>query len=117
MPEYHTTRGHAVDQEGPSYTEYSIGSNFSCTCTIPSHDATFGSKTLAFPNKKAARANAAKEAVEYLIAAGLTNEDGSVKKGKTPKAGPSVEIEGKVLGVSRDASYAQKVSGKRYIFF
>ena len=79
---------------------------------MPSHETPFGSKTLAFSNKKAARNNAAKEAMQYLIAAGLTNPDGTVKARKKGKAGTSVKIEGKGLEVKRDATYAQKVNGK-----
>lgn len=72
-----------------------------------------------FPTKKAARANAAREAIQYLIAAGLTNPDGTAKarkKGnnsnnsnKTPEK--AVKVEGKALEVRMDATYAQKVNG------
>lgn len=111
-PEYHSTPSYSLNQGGPNYIDYAIGIKFACTCTIPNHEAPFGSKTLAFSSKKAARANAAKEAMQYLIAAGLTNPDGTVKAKKKGKAGSAVKIEGKGLEVKRDATYAQRVSGQ-----
>ncbi len=74
----------------------------------------FGSKTEPFPNKKTARANAAKQAVQFLIAEGLTNPDGTSKarkKGTPGNPGKTIKVEGKALEVKMDASYAQKVNG------
>ena len=65
-----------------------------------------------FSTKKAARVNAAKQAVEYLISEGELNSDGSTKARKKIAAGTAVRMEGKGLKVSRDLSYAQKVNGK-----
>ena len=65
-----------------------------------------------FSTKKAARVNAAKQAVEYLISEGELNPDGSTKARKKIAAGAAVRMEGKGLKVSRDLSYAQKVNGK-----
>lgn len=119
---------------GPAYTEYALGLNFACTCQIPSSlpntlsqtpssppttpsqssqtTRTFGSATNPFPNKKAARANAAMEAVQYLIEQGLVNEDGSVKAKKKGKgAGKAVRLMGKGLEVERDSTFAQRVNG------
>lgn len=67
--------------------------------------------TNGFPSKKAARTNAAKEAVQYLIEAGDLNPDGSTKARKKVKLGTAVRIKGKGLEVKQDTTYAQKVNG------
>ena len=96
---------------GPNFIEFAIGSLFACTCTVPGHDVVFGSSTTPFSTKKAARSNAAKEAVQFLISQGLTNPDGSVKARKKGIPGKTVKVEGKALEVKMDASFAQKVNG------
>ena len=65
-----------------------------------------------FASKKAARVNAAKQAVEHLISEGELNPDGSTKAKKKSTIGAAVRMGGKGLKVSRDSSYAQKVNGK-----
>ena len=71
-----------------------------------------------FSSKKAARVNAAKQAVEHLISEGELNPDGSTKARKKTMVGApvgaAVRMEGKglKLKVSRSSSYAQKVNGK-----
>lgn len=105
--EYHISEG-----SGPVYKEYAIGVGFAYTCNHPSYPGTFGSATVSFPTKKAARANAAKEAVKYLIDQGLTNPDGSHKSKKKVKLGTAVKVEGKKLEVQRDTTYAQRVNGE-----
>ena len=75
-----------------------------------------------FSSKKAARVNAAKQAVEHLISEGELNPDGSTKARKKTMVGApvgaavgaAVRMEGKglKLKVSRNSSYAQKVNGK-----
>lgn len=110
--EYHCVPGSETGGVGANYIEYAIGLLFACTCTIPSHDIEFGSSTTPFSTKKAARNNAAKEAVQFLISQDLTNPDGTVKarkKASTP--GQNVKMKGKSLAVKMDASFAQKVSG------
>lgn len=109
--EYHNSLGSEAGGAGANFIEYALGSSFACTCTIPFHDTVFGSSTTPFATKKAARANAAKEAVQFLIAHGLTNPDGSVKTRKKGSPGKSVTVEGKALEVKMDATYAQKVNG------
>ena len=70
--EFHTS---IADGGGPSYTEYAVGTGFACTCTIPLSPDAFGSTSESFPTKKAARANAAREAMKHLIDQGHTNSD------------------------------------------
>ncbi|KAL2042136.1 hypothetical protein N7G274_005324 [Stereocaulon virgatum] len=95
---------------GVVYNDYAVGSVFACECSIPSRpDHTFGSKTEAFPSKKAARFNSAQKAVEYLISEGHLNPDGSTKARKKVKHGAAVRIQCKDLEVKKEASYAQKV--------
>ncbi|KAL8939565.1 MAG: hypothetical protein Q9216_003296, partial [Gyalolechia sp. 2 TL-2023] len=99
---------------GPVYTEYGLDLNFACTCTIPSSPSQpFGSSTAPFPNKKAARANAAKEAVQHLISTGELNSDGSAKarkKVKVGSGGPTVKVEASGVEVKKNASYAARVN-------
>lgn len=110
IAEYHN---YIDPSRGPIYEEYVLGLFFACECTIPSRpNQLFGSKTEMFSNKKAARVNAAKQAVEYLISEGELNPDGSTKARKKIAAGAAVRMEGKGLKVSKDLSYAQKVNGK-----
>ena len=93
------------DVGGPVYTEYSIGSCFACTCTIPARSEPFGSVFCSFPNKKAARASAAMEAVNFLIEQGLANSEGKdVRVGKKSKEKLGA------IQVSDVSSFAQKVN-------
>ena len=73
-------------------------------------DQPFGSSTVPFPSKKAARANAAKLAVEHLIANGELDPNGSPKARKKVKVGAAVQIKGKGLEVKRGSTYTQKVN-------
>ncbi|KAL9007076.1 MAG: hypothetical protein Q9188_000199 [Gyalolechia gomerana] len=99
---------------GPTYTEYRLDLNFACTCTMPSSPSQpFGSPTDPFPNKKAARTNAAKEAVQHLISIGELNSDGSAKarkKGKVGAGGPTVRVEASGVEVKKNATYAARVN-------
>lgn len=58
---------------GPIYKEQTLlGSSFSCICTIPARPSTpFGSLSTPFLSKKAARTNAAREAMQFLISQDL----------------------------------------------
>ena len=102
------------------HTDYAIGQGFACTYTLPANPTVFGSDSLAFPNKKAARHNAAREAMQFLIAQGLASPDGSVGKGKKKGlsggggggATVAVKMQGGGLEVKRDSSYAQRVNGE-----
>ncbi|KAL8729648.1 MAG: hypothetical protein Q9166_004597 [cf. Caloplaca sp. 2 TL-2023] len=99
---------------GPLYTEYAINHTFACTVALPTLPTTpFGSPNNPFPTKKAARSNAAKEAVCHLISTGDLNPDGSTKTRKKYKgvaAGPTVRIDAKGVGVKKDATYANRVN-------
>ncbi|KAI4144177.1 MAG: hypothetical protein L6R39_004293, partial [Caloplaca ligustica] len=99
---------------GAVYTEYALGLQFAATCTIPSSPGTtFGSDAVPFPSKKAARANAAKEAVQHLISIGELNPDGSVKARRKIGGGgkgPTVTVEAKGVEVKKDATYAARVN-------
>jgi hypothetical protein len=103
---------------GPRYELYTLGPDvppYGCTCTTPHvPDRTFGSANPNFTGKKSARANAAKEAVEHLIATGEINPDGSTKARKKVKVGAAVRIEGRGLEVKKGSSYAQRVQGRGF---
>ena len=109
MPEYHQF---VNPHQGPVYDDYSIGLSFGSTCTIPSRpDEPFGSPSEPFSSKKAARANAARLAVEHLIESGELNPNGSPAKArKKTKLGAAVRIQGKGLEVKRGSTYTQKVN-------
>lgn len=93
------------DVGGPVYAEYSIGSCFACTCTIPARSEPFGSVLGSFPNKKAARASAAMEAMEFLIEKGQANSEGKdVRNAKKSKE----KLE--AIRASNVLSYAQKIN-------
>lgn len=98
--------------QGPIYTDYGVGQSFACTCVIPDNSTEFGGKTTTFSSKKAARFNAAREAVQYLIEAGLVESDGSLKVAKKKvKLGTAVKVEKQGLGVKKNTTYAQRVNG------
>ena len=107
--EYHNANNTNL---GPVYEDYALGTAYAATCTIPSlPHLPFGSKNEAFSSKKAARAGAAKAAVQYLIEGGELNEDGSTKSRKKVKLGTAVRIQGRGLEVNRATTYTQKVNG------
>ena len=89
-----------------------MGLSFSATCTIPScPDQPFGSSTEPFPSKKAARTNAARLAIEYLIDKDELNADGSAKAPKKDvKLSMTVRIKGRGLEVKRESTYTQRVN-------
>ena len=60
--------------------------------------------------------NAAREAMEFLITAGLTEPDGSLKTKKKAKLGTAVRTEKDRLGVKKDTTFAQRVNGKLLLF-
>ena len=68
---------------------------------------------MGFTNKKAARTNAAREAMQYIIAQGLTNPDGSLKNNKKKaKLGTAIKVEGTDSGSKKSTTYSQKVNGR-----
>lgn len=116
-PEYYNAVDPTHATPGSIYTEYALGLSFACTCSIPSTDGSsmplvLGSPSTPFSNKKAARNNAAKAAVQHLISIGELNADGSCKAKKKVKlgGGPTVKVEAKGIEVKKDASYANRVS-------
>ena len=109
MIEYYAV---ATPPEKPMFYDYAIGNLFACECVVPGREQPYGRRENGFPNKKAARASAAKEAVENLISEGLLNQDGTIKAKKKIKVGTAVRVEGKALNVQKSASYSQKVTGK-----
>lgn len=64
---------HIASMSRPIYNEQTlVDSSFACTCTIPARPSSpFGSLLTTFPNKKAARTNAAREAMQFLISQDL----------------------------------------------
>ncbi len=89
--------------------EYIVGNTFACTCKIPAHPTPFGSESTSFSRKKAARFNAAKEAMQFLISNGLTKPaDGGLKARKRAKIDQAIEIG---LEGNTEATFAQRVNG------
>ena len=115
IPEYDTEYHNAITpSEGPAYTEYILpGPTFACICEIPGTPTIFGSKDNGFTNKKAARTNAAREAMQHIIAQGLTNSDGSLKSNKKKaKFGTAIKVQGTDSVAKKSTTYAQKVNGR-----
>lgn len=97
---------------GPVFFEYTRGKSFACTCQIPAHPNLFGFESNpVFPTKKAARSNAAKEAMQFLIAQGLASSDAICQKGRSKRA--------KMDAVAEDAeaAFGKKVNGTIEFFF
>lgn len=124
---FHQTYSQTGDSVGPIFTEYTVGSLFACTCLISLHPTPFGSESVVFPSKKAARTNAAREAMKFLISIGHATADGkpspNFKPEKSPapaagerrksgwKNGASANAISTVLN-NTDAPFAQKVNGE-----
>ena len=106
--EYHNATS---PTQGPIYTDFAVGKLFACTCTIPGNPTAFGGTSSTFPSKKAARMNAAREAMQSLITAGLAEADGSLKVKKKAKLGTAVKVEEHGLGVKKNTTFAQRVNG------
>lgn len=108
LPEYFNATS---PTQGPVYTDFGVGKSFACTCVIPGDSTVYGGTMNVFPTKKAAQVNAAREAMQSLISAGLVESDGSLKVKKKVKCGTAVKVEGGGLGVNKNTSYAQRVNG------
>lgn len=124
---FHQIYGQTGESVGPIFTEYTVGSLFACTCLISLHSTPFGSKSVVYTSKKAARANAAREAMNFLISFGYATPDGKARPkikpekslapaaGKRKKSGlknvASVDAITTVL-TNTDAPFAQKVNGE-----
>ena len=50
--------------------------------------------------------------MQYIIAQGLANPDGSLKAKKKTKIGPAVKVTENGLSVQKNTTYAQKINGK-----
>ncbi|KAL9101279.1 MAG: hypothetical protein Q9163_003451 [Psora crenata] len=106
LHEYHSSV--YAGTQAPTYNYFSLGLLFSATCVIPSYpDRVFGSQDTPFPSKKAAQSNAAKEAVELLIAEGKVNQDGTIIPVKKKKLNNN--LDGHCFEVEEGCSYGQKV--------
>ncbi|KAF2820434.1 hypothetical protein CC86DRAFT_333923 [Ophiobolus disseminans] len=82
----------ATKSPQPTYSDYAVGSQFTCTVTIED-EGTFGSLEARYTSKKTARREAARAAVEHFKSAGRWPEDfsdlGGIKKKKKKTANPS----------------------------
>jgi hypothetical protein len=94
-----------------------VGNLFACEVVIDKHaPALFGSRYSTFPTKKAAKANAAREAVQWLMANNFMGPQGPLAK-KKRKSGSSglgavMPESGTTVEIKRVASFTQKVTGK-----
>ena len=103
----------------PIYNEYSAGPLFSCEAELSQHPGQpFGGRDERYSNKKAARNNAARKAVEWLRAEGLLSEDGPVRKKKVKANSPSGNTNSSPKGATDKSedpaeteSYVHKVIG------
>lgn len=103
---------------GPVFFEYTRGIAFACTCQIPAHPNLFGSESNpVFPSRKAARSNAAKEALQFLIAQGLAPSDASFRKGRSKKAKMDAAAAMAAMEEDAEATFAKKISGTFKFFF
>jgi len=104
---------------GPIYTDFAIGTHplYACECTIDKQapaDAPFGGRTLPFPNKKAAKANAAREAVLWLKGNGYMSAEGN-KKRKGKVGGMAIVAEVVGAGSGKEVSWAARVNGLSFL--
>ncbi|KAH0563074.1 hypothetical protein GP486_002355 [Trichoglossum hirsutum] len=104
----------------PVYTDFAVGNQFACELVIDKHYAPFGGCLVKFPSKKAAKANAARKAVEWLIANNYMGPEGppTRKRRKGSGGGGTAAVTttmgptGVVVEIKRNTSYLQKVNGK-----
>jgi len=84
--------------------------NFSSEVSIPNHKTPFGDKSILFGNKKAAKSNAAREAVQFLIQEGHLEANGSLKK-KKKKANLGLAVTAERGQEEGEKSWGMKVNG------
>ena len=111
LPEFYAADPSLLAQ-GPIYTEFALGSLYACECLIDKRaDSPFGSKDMGFPSKKAAKTNAAMEAVNWLVEQGELNPDGTAKKRKKLKLGTAVKAQAPSTGgEGKGISFGQRVN-------
>ncbi|KAI9719285.1 MAG: hypothetical protein M1812_003615 [Candelaria pacifica] len=98
----------------PSFTDYAVGLQFACETTIDKRpDEPFGGRDNAFPSKKAAKANAAREAVLWLQGNGHMSEAGPMKKKQKIGGAILADGPGAISRITKKEtmSNAQKVNG------
>ncbi|MCJ1378906.1 hypothetical protein MMC17_002005 [Xylographa soralifera] len=82
------------DQPAPTFTDFASGNAFACECRVVQREgAPFGGADVLFASKKAAKAHAAREAVQFLIRSGELEADGSVRKKRKKVGGGAVRAE------------------------
>ncbi|KAH0543007.1 hypothetical protein FGG08_002615 [Glutinoglossum americanum] len=92
---------------------FAMGTQFACELKIDQRpSAPFGGRHVTFLNKKAAKANAAHEALEWLIENGYMGREGppSKRKRKGGSSGTAAIGPGATVEIKRDARFAQKVN-------
>ncbi|KAI9876999.1 MAG: hypothetical protein M1830_005065 [Pleopsidium flavum] len=111
LAEFYTTTSPTTS---PTYISFALGTTnplYASECTIDEHPAsTFGGRNLSFPNKKAAKANAAKEAVLWLRANGYMSSVAGNNKKRKAKVGGMEAIIAEVKNPDKEKSWAAKVT-------
>jgi hypothetical protein len=115
-PEFQRAR----DGPQPLYVDYNLGTQFSCLLTIEglaSHPEPFGSTSVHFTTKKAARQHAASCAVQHFKDQGLWPENiaavGGIKKKKVVQPPPEPKVKNPTMGSTSStdaASYPQQAA-------
>lgn len=106
----------ATTTPAPLYQDYSVGKQFACEVTLKERSSKpFGGQDKLFMSKKAAKANAAREAVIWLREQGHMGEHGPPKK-KAKINGAAIALrmsDGSAEGDgnAKDKSFAQQVNG------
>ncbi|KAI9777543.1 MAG: hypothetical protein M1839_008837 [Geoglossum umbratile] len=110
LQQYYDGRDHACPR--PTYTDFAVGNLFACELVIDKRvSAPFGGRYTKFPSKRAAKTNAAREAVEWLTANNFMGPQGPPTK-KKRKGGSISQVapeSGMIVEIKRTANFAQKV--------
>ncbi|KAI9771174.1 MAG: hypothetical protein M1840_002525 [Geoglossum simile] len=105
--EYYDGRDNACPR--PTYTEFAVGNLFACEVVIDQCSSSpFGGRYSTFSNKKAAKTNAAREAVQWLTENNSMGPQGPARKKR--KSGAVMPESGTTVEINRVTNFTQKVN-------
>ncbi|MCJ1436814.1 hypothetical protein MMC27_006196 [Xylographa pallens] len=78
----------------PTFTDFAVGAAFACECRVAQRPGVpFGGADVLFASKKAAKAHAAREAVQFLERSGALDAEGGGRRKRAKVGGGAVKAE------------------------
>ncbi|KAF2798946.1 hypothetical protein K505DRAFT_413993 [Melanomma pulvis-pyrius CBS 109.77] len=100
----------AIAAPEPIYNDYQLGTSFTCLVTMDGYPSPFGSQSVLFLSKKAARQHAAECAFKHLQGLGLCSE-GMKRAGGTKRRKSAAVDSHKSIVVKNDPKHPSNTSG------